>query len=417
MLSMTKIKKENFIIKPLELGNGTADILVSKDKDDKLTITAVNIIENDDFGVLSGKKLLETTDTMPNGDYKVKIVEDGNLLNIIAEFEGNYSGSASRTITKPKKTVIEDDDGHIVGEMEIFVQVDDTVDKDLNPDIKRVVPEGSKEADVVLKSFLDTFNDVTLSDDSSLKEKIEEKDPGYVVYSNKYIDLFETDENSLKDAEKELVEENKENLHKTTGKEIEDPIYLDLRMRQDYEVLTATGGPVSGKDIKGLPIDKVKVSEEIFTNAGEEVEIAFNFPVGLLKDGTITKCYVLRMHNRVDDDGKQTDIYEDEYVVNGKTVTKNDYKISFKTNKFSTYVVLYTQEPVPVPPSGGGGSTEPSNNSQPVQVVPITPYTTPMVYVAPKTGDTDEVYILIALLAAGACWLAYGMIKKRRKEQ
>ena len=417
-------KTHNFKINPLELSNDNTETIIFRGDDEKPTISTVKIKDDSPITALAGKELKKTEGSTP-GDYEVKIDEDEKYYTITAEFSGNFKGKATRIITKPAKTEIKTDTGDVVGEMEIFVQVDESIrQKKRNPSIERVIAPGKTEEEATLESFLDTFNEVELPSGDKLSDKLEAKDPAYIAYSDKYIDLYELTEiqkGALAEEEQQTIEEEKEELAGKLKKDIEAPIYLDLTMRQEYEVLRkesdGTLVKISGFDKEGNPIDQVKVSEPIYTNDGEKVKIGFDFPAELIKPGTITRCYVLRMHDVVNPAGERTGVYEPEYVAENQVVTVNNRRIEFVTNKFSTYVVMYTQEPVPVPPSGGGGSTEPSNNSQPVQVVPITPYTTPMVYVAPKTGDTDEVYILIALLASGACWLAYGMIKKRRKEQ
>lgn len=413
-------KNKNFKINPLELGNtpqnNTVELMVGKDSEGNPIISSVYIKDDATLGVLSGKKLTEIIGTNP-GDYKQKITEDGNYLIIEADFAGNYKGSAKRTITKPKKTEIKTDTDDVVGEMEIFVQVDNTVDKSLNPNISRVTDSTKTEEESVLESFLDTFEDVTLTGGGSLKEKIESKDTKYVTYADKFIDLNQVKASSINPVEQNVVANQKKELAQSVGKKIEDPIYLDLTMRQEYEVLEkapdGTLKPISGTDSKGNQISQVKVSEPIYTNAGENVQIEFDFPAQLIKDGMITKCYVLRVHNRVNDDGAQTGTLEPEYVLRDKVVTRANRKIVFTTNKFSTYVVMYTAEPAGKG-NGGGSGDKPSNNSQKVIEVTTTPYTMPVAYAAPKTGDSDLVYILIAIMAAGVCIVVGGKKKKNK---
>lgn len=405
-------EKKNFKIDPLELDNDSAEVMVGKDDSGNPNVSSVFIVNDQGLGILAGRKLTETTDTTP-GDYKQKITEEGEYIIIEADFAGNYKGKAKRTITKPKKTEIKTDDGKLVGEMEIFVQVDDSVDKSLNPNIERVAKQGMSEAESVLDSFVETFNDVILENGDYLKKKIADKDPGYVTYSDQYIDLYEVPKSAVDTDEQNVAEEQRGLLQDSVKKNVEDPIYLDLTMRQEYEVVDSTGKPVTGTDMDGNHISQVKVSEPIYTNDGETVKIEFDFPAELINDNAITKCYVLRIHNRVSDSGVQTGILEPEYVVKGQTVTSKNRKVSFYTNKFSTYVVMYTQEtkkkPSPTKPDDPAPSSTPT-----VIEVTTTPYTMPMAYAAPKTGDSNLVYVLVAVLMLGIGIVVYDLIKKRR---
>lgn len=418
-------EQKNFKIDPKELGNDKTIVLISKDGEGKPTISEVSIDNKPEFGTLAGKLLTKTDGSTP-GDYKIKVEEDDTYYTLTAEFVGNFTGKATRIITKPKKTpIISPTTGDVVGNMEIFVQVDESVKRNnRNPSIERVTEPGKTEEQSVLDSFLDTFNEVTLDNGESLKGKLAAKSDEYITDAEKYIDLYELNEvqkSELSDAEQGIISAKKTELAADIKKEIKDPIYLDLTMRQEYEVLhkklDGTTEPVTGRDAAGNPVSQVKVSEPIYTNDGETVKIAFDFPSELIKPGMTTKCYVLRVHDRVDETTHaRTGSYEPEYVARDKVVTLNNRRIEFTTNKFSTYVVMYTQEPTKR--GGGGGSSssdpEPGTPTQPVQVVPVTPYTVPLAYASPKTGDTKDIYALIAVMAAGLCYAGYEVYRKKR---
>lgn len=432
-------RTKDFIIVPLELDNTNAEILIGQDVNGNPTVSAVSIIKDDSMGELSGKKLELSSPGTEDGDYTytTKTEEKSPFINIIAKFSGNYKGKATRTITKPKKTEVKKGD-KIVGEMEIFVMVDDSVDESLNPGIKRC--DESEEA--VLDDFLENFNDVTLVGGASLKDKLEDpNNKDYVIFSDKYINLNETSEGALESGEIGLVGDAKAALANESGKEVYVPLYLDLTMRQEYEIKTSEGEPVAGVvSGTGEVVSQVRMSEPIYTNDGEAVEISFDFPSELIKKGYKTFVSVLRIHNIVENE-QQTGNYESDYVVDKQEVNVNSRRITFTTQKFSTYVVMYTEEKIPT----GGGKTPDKNtplwlpgNDIPIfseevtsvsevmsaapavvnaiEVLPITPYSEPVEYVSPKTKDTNEVYIFAAIMAAGAGIVLKELIKKKRKK-
>ena len=436
----TEYRTKDFIIVPLELDNTNAEVLIGQDAEANPTVTGVSIVKDSSLGDLSGKKLTLSNPGTNDGDYtyEIRTNESSPFIEIVASFSGNYKGRATRTITKPKKTELKKGD-QIVGEMEIFVMVDDSVDESLNPGIKRL--DESPEA--VLEEFLENFDDVTLVGGDSLKEKLEDpNNTDYVIFSDKYINLKETSEDTLVEDENNLIEDAQEELAKKSGKDVMIPLYLDLTMRQEYEIKKSDGSPVSGVvRSTNEPVSQVRQSEPIYTNEGEDVEISIDFPSELLRSGYRTYASILRIHNIVDEDSHQTGTYESTMLVDNKQVSVNDRQIKFTTNRFSTYVLMYTEEAIPAGGGKGSGKGTPMllpGNDIPVfteksmevsettadvapavvnsiAVLPITPYTQPVEYVSPKTGDTNEIYVLAVIMAAGAGIALIELIKKKRK--
>ena len=134
------------------------------------------------------------------------------------------------------------------------------------------------------------------------------------------------------------------------------------------------------------------------------IDVTVTLPDNLLnKDSSkIRKYEVLRMHE-----------YSSETKYERIPSSYSNGRITFKTNRFSDYAIAYydTNKPITPDPPQGGGNDSPSgnnngNNPGVTTVIPV--LGAPTAFVSPKTGDTNEIFILIAFLLAGVGIAVFG---------
>lgn len=115
-----------------------------------------------------------------------------------------------------------------------------------------------------------------------------------------------------------------------------------------------------------LTSDDVVIKTKV-TNLSKKIKITMSIPKGIKKDGRT--YYAIRIH-----DGKAT-ILE---------CVEEDGKISFESDKFSTYIISFTEKeedkPTPKPPVGGGGgigSYVPTTSATPAPSATAAPSASP----------------------------------------
>lgn len=146
--------------------------------------------------------------------------------------------------------------------------------------------------------------------------------------------------------------------------------YLDLSMTMSYVIIPDAGNQLSG-------------SEQINNSGDYGNIITLEVPEELrAPKGKTRTYYVIRKHG-------------DEMAIMGTTL--NDNKITFTTNKFSTYAIAYSEETVnveaPVILSGNA-------------------------FTSPKTGDESGIMLWLALFAVSLIFTTtYGVIEYRRNRR
>lgn len=146
--------------------------------------------------------------------------------------------------------------------------------------------------------------------------------------------------------------------------------YLDLTMLMSYVITHENGRQLSGSE-------QISHSEDYGNIITLELPDELRAPKGKLRT-----YYVIRKHG-------------DEMAIMGTTL--NDNKITFTTNKFSTYAIAYSEETVnveaPVILSGNG-------------------------FTSPKTGDESGIMLWLALFAVSLIFTTtYGVIEYRRNRR
>lgn len=154
--------------------------------------------------------------------------------------------------------------------------------------------------------------------------------------------------------------------------------------------------------------------EQSVSNPGMDIEITIEIPENLINtDSSKTRTYqLLRYHN-----GEGVSVIDGSFS-NGK--------FTFKTNKFSTYAIIYTDTAVTNPGNGnqGGnsGSTSGSSSSSSSTIYVPTATVTPTVNQqpvkddVPKTGEGVDYTAMVwtAMLAIGVAGLVLERQKKRQ---
>lgn len=219
-----------------------------------------------------------------------------------------------------------------------------TVDKDAMKDtavvnniIQAIVKEYNTTSDgtITVADILDAMSNNTAKVNTSFSIKPSE-------------DSF-----SSETAAKELLAKLPEDV-KFDVKSIQDGVALDISITSDY-----------------LVSDEVVVSVAI-TELGKKIKITMDIPEALNKvDKANGKFYAIRIHG-------------DE--VTALECTENDGKISFLSDKFSTYVISFVEnkkddpkpdDPKPNTPSGGGGAYIPSTSATPAPSASAAPSASP----------------------------------------
>ena len=174
--------------------------------------------------------------------------------------------------------------------------------------------------------------------------------------------------------EKEVTSSEKEAIESAASKEV-----ADIKVANYIDISIYVKDTDNGKNLGNLETVKEAIT---FT-----VPVPENLPE--LAEGFRRIFYIVREH-----DG-DIDILE---------VKEADGKLSFETDKFSTYAIAYKD----VENSGEGEATP-----QPEQKPEVKPETKPTTPDVPKTGDNVVVYIALALLAITGMGVAI-KIRKRK---
>ena len=346
-------------------------------------ITAMDLESLDvtDAGVptvkANGEILTEGTDYKFTTDIK-----DG-ITKYSAEGIGNYKG----LLTHEKTSVLGD------GNIETTVVVDKSA-ADVKPSLSVPSEESAKEL----------FKQAVRESESLSKEKKAEVISDIESSTVHRLTYDATVYVKLKDASQDLQEEEKEKISEQLKKEkkVENPqrvADLDVSLFMKYSVKDENGNVVDGSGESDLQLRET-TDDEIIT-----IEVPMEYRTTDKK----RVFYVVRTHEL-----KSGDV--ERKVIKSTT----DYVITIYTNKFSTYSLFYS-DPKPSgggdePGGGGDGGSggQPSNNGIVVEKLPPAMLTMNYGFMSPKTGDTDEIYIMLALALAGIMIIGSGVIKNKR---
>lgn len=141
----------------------------------------------------------------------------------------------------------------------------------------------------------------------------------------------------------------------------------DVTISKDSIVKMIKAGVALDITINSILTSDDVVIKTTVTSLGKKIKITMSIPEGIKKDGRT--YYAIRIH-----DGKAT-ILE---------CVEADGKISFESDKFSTYIISFTEKeeedkPTSKPPVGGGGigSYVPSNSATPAPSATAAPSASP----------------------------------------
>ena len=207
-------------------------------------------------------------------------------------------------------------------------------------------------------------------------EKVEEMLVETLKENKEFADIIK-DKNveiKIEVKEKEVTSSEKEAIESAASKEV-----ADIKVANYIDISIYVKDTDNGKNLGNLETVKEAIT---FT-----VPVPENLPE--LAEGFRRIFYIVREH-----DG-DIDILE---------VKEADGKLSFETDKFSTYAIAYKD----VENSGEGEATP-----QPEQKPEVKPETKPTTPDVPKTGDNVVVYIALALLAITGMGVAI-KIRKRK---
>ncbi|MCQ2517224.1 MAG: hypothetical protein MJ119_00515 [Lachnospiraceae bacterium] len=316
-------------------------------------------------------------------DYEVEIVPTGedDISEIIITGKDNYKGEVK---IKYKKVY----EGKIVSD----VNIDESA-KEYEPDLEEV---SKKDAEFLLGEIIE---EADLPDEKKeFAEKIIDeisKSPdgtsengGYDAHI--YLEISEQEEAEVpavcKDSVKSIIEAGEDINGTRISPKAEIGAYLDLSLYMNCTVSDEDGIVVF--NLNKVPIKDT--SEKAFGANAFKEKIEITIPKNLkAPKGYTRKYYVVRAHE--EENGSITsEILESKKVGN---------KISFYTDKFSTYALLYKDTKKPV--------------NRPIN----TGYTDPVPVAAPKTSDTGFGYFAMAVTFIGVTFagIFLTIIGKRRK--
>lgn len=222
-------------------------------------------------------------------------------------------------------------------------------------------------------------NDGQIAEDaSSVKAKVPLTDAEKEKYEDgKDIKIFL----EVQDISETVAAEDKAKVEEVAGTRYKIGEYLDISLFKQ----------VTGES-------KVHVTE---TNG--TIQISLEIPADIRKDGR--SYFIVRVH-----DGAATLI----------TTVRNSNTLTFATNKFSTYAIVYTDVQPAAPAAAAttmttGAASKPASTTTVTNAFVSNSVTRAMPYMlSPKTGDAMPVPALVVLMLIAAGVLAFREQKKRR---
>ncbi|MCQ2517906.1 MAG: YDG domain-containing protein, partial [Lachnospiraceae bacterium] len=277
-------------------------------------------------------------------DYSFTMTEDKKYVYITITGKNNYKDSVDKKISIQIPT---EGEGNIIS----FVDVDESVNEKYAP---KIAPISNEEGMLLIE-------DESCSMDSELKEKIAAGDPDISYEANVFITMTEQDAETVSTDDAETI---KGSLRK--GQKI--GAFWDINLYLSYMVKDAASEEIldRGKD----QIKESKIPTKITISVPKKLQPK--------DDSVIRTYYVARVHNG-------------EYEVLKKS---KKTKITFSTDKFSTYTLLYKDEPNPKPAF--------------IETVSVD---------SPQTGDTNAYWLFVTMIISGLGFAVVELKKHKKAKQ
>lgn len=367
-------------------------ITVRIDESGKVT----EIITNDGTVLEEGKdyeKVVVSRDTARGTEYKVDYT-----------FKGNYEGTASKKFSVPKDCKPGD---NIISNIDLNPEVE----KEYNPEVEPVSYEDAKEAiNKDIEEIAKSSSDEQKEKAQAIVEKIvagREDEIKYDIEMN--VEIEALDKSSV-EAERPEDVQKIEAVVADIPNASSDIRYIDISVFLTYSAKI-------GDDDSTKVVQNRKQVHEM--KEGETITIEVPSNLRIVPKGYTRNYYVIRAHKNA------------EGVICIDRIAESDLtRITFKSNKFSTYALAYSDKKIPIEkPKKKKGTfggvkifeniklildkkDDPSHNEGSVQnqdkTVPVANAAGPAItvnklkgYESPKTGDTVEVYVFTALLLVG----------------
>ena len=286
------------------------------------------------------------------------------------------------------------------------VEPEDPVDPPVEPE-NPVTPDDTEEEEVVYVPETDVEEQVSGETDKLL-DKITGSEPADNLVSEGIVseETLEKVQNAIADNKTIITELVIENVKVTDvieeAKELVEEAVQNIK--ENVESVIA-----QYLDIK-VVLKEEESKEELGTlnKLSEEIILTFNIPDKWKKAGRIFN--VIRVHEGATD---VLDVWENE-----------DGSLSFKTDRFSTYALVYTDmEAEEDGPGNEGGGTTPDNPTQPNQPSnpsgptqpnqPSNPSNPTQPTLPPETGDDSAVGVYLVVLLMGCVAVITGLTKKK----
>ena len=367
----TKRIKVTVTVSPKENEANTPAIVIGQD--DKVTETL-----NDDYG----------TELEEGTDYEkivvTKATDDGTEYTITYNYKNNYCGSFTKKITvpkaDPKKEKGKNPDDYIVTR----IDKDDEIISDFAPKLEALSYE---EAKTVIAGEIK--NNPTQPEDIEIAEKLESGEKDYYCIANLCIRMEEPPEEEIRDQDKILIEKKAQEIP-GVGDNIQ---YMDISMYVSYTIIDSdTGTKVLSTEEKRIT-DTGDIYEVITINVPSELRV--------VPPDKIRTYHVVRAHEG------------DDFAE--KLISTTATTIQFRSNKYSTYALLYSDSKKP---ESGGDEPDNNQNQSPVQIAPANvPIVIVPGYTSPKTGDSHELPILAGMLFIGLTVIIMSTRTRKNRER
>ncbi len=296
-------------------------------------------------------------------DYTMTKESDDHVITLTYEGIGNFKETIVRYLSIPQGE----------GNITTYVDIDENA-KLFIPTLEKVSEEQGKS--LLEESLIDAGK-------TEVAEKVHDDDPTVNYNAEVVLKMKEhTEEYPVPEGDEKLVMDNLRSLTHAGNAEV--GAFFDLTLHLKYSVQVSSQPPVS---------DSVQLHE---VDAPKMITIVVPPALRNRNEYKIRTYYVVRVHENVP-----------ETLVSSESTT-----ISFPTNKFSTYALLYSDADKPADP-------EPEKKFYGYWPTPTPPAPVDIMYLkgrSPKTSDTSEIYVFGVIAIAG-CVMLMALLVKRAKRK
>lgn len=344
-----------------------------------IDIESVEVTDSDTVVVkANGNTLIENTDYTLTKDTK------DNITKYSVRGIGNYKGF----LTREKTSVLGG------GNIETTVVVEKSA-ANVNPSLSVPSEDSAKK---LFKQAISKSESLPTETKEAVISDIDSPTGNHYTYdATVYVKLSDVTQTLPAEEKQEIQEQLKKEKGVKDAKKVAD---LDLSLFMKYSVVDEHGTVVDSSSGSG---------RQLFETAEDEI-ITLEVPAEYRTRDKKRIFHVVRTHTDLDSGEIERKVIK----------STNEYVIKINTNKFSTYSIFYSD-----PKSSGGGDepggggdsgsgSQSSNNGIVVEKLPPTLLVTNYGFVSPKTGDTDEIYIMLALAAVGIMIIGYEAVRNRR---